>query len=231
MEGKYFADERDTPFEHACFIRATAYQRWCGNRPSDRVTVSVTFEPTGRSQDLVSGSCDEEWVLYDGNCYFHNHQKLSWNNANRECNDMQSSLASIHSKEENEFIHYLTQGLATWIGIVDLNDHPKLPPDHRWTDNTPVNYRNWNGTLDSSDPGSAWYNKPSDQLSPSVCKKPAKDRRSRIVTAGTQTEHVANKVSQEVSMPTDPSKTFCDITPYRKSHCWSSPKSPLTTLT
>ena len=155
--------------------------------------MSSTFAPTLRTQSLVSGSCDPGWVLYGSECYFNNQEKLNWTDANQACITMHASLASIHSKEENDFIHYLTGGVSSWIGIIDINNHSKTPPDHRWTDNSQVDYRNWNGAGNQPDPASAWYNKPSDQLAPSVCKKPAKNTLSKI--------HPNQAIKESISTP------------------------------
>ena len=87
---------------------------------------------------------------------------------------MESSLASIHSNEENNFISYLTGGVASWIGIVDVNKALSSPADHRWTDNSPMDYRNWNSTESPTDPAAQWYNRNGNELAPSVCKKPAR---------------------------------------------------------
>jgi hypothetical protein len=163
---------------------------------SEDVAISTRFNPTGRSQSLVSGSCDPGWILYGSDCYFNNHEKLNWHDANQACTMMHASLASIRSKGENDFIHYLTGGISTWIGMVDINQNPKSPSDHRWTDNSPVTYRNWNGTDEKADPTSAWYEKSSDQLAPSVCKKSSNQRKSTVISATAARDEVELKETE-----------------------------------
>lgn len=90
----------------------------------------------------------------------------------------------------------MTGGVSSWIGVVDLNRNPESPPDHRWTDRSQMDYRNWNGSEPDSqqDPASAWYTKPTNEVAPSVCKKPAKYRDSRILPSVKETAQLAEPV-------------------------------------
>jgi hypothetical protein len=204
-----FSDERDSFEEHACFIRATAYDRWCGNTLSDDASVHATFVPTGRTQSMVSGSCDEGWVLYSSDCYFNNAQKLNWSDASATCQSMGASLASIHSKGENEFLSFLTGGISSWIGVIDINKNPETPADHRWTDRSQMDYRNWNGSEPKQDPVSAWYTKPSNAPAPSVCKKPAKHRESRITSKEVEEELVTTQVQNPLPASNNDAEDTC----------------------
>ena len=68
-----------------------------------------------------------------------------FNNLHRsECSSLGGSLASIHSKEENDFVFNLIQphGPATyygstWVGATCVNG------EHKWDDGTPWDYENW----------------------------------------------------------------------------------------
>ena len=180
MEGHRYPDEREADSAFACFIRATAYDRWCENPASDEISIISTFAPTGTSQATVGSSCVAPWILYDTSCYWHNQVRLSFADANNLCASMDASLASIHSNEENSFISYMTGGVASWIGIVDVNRASTSPADHRWTDNSPMDYRNWDGNESKTDPAAQWYNRNSNELAPSVCKKPASSALSSI---------------------------------------------------
>jgi hypothetical protein len=97
---------------------------------------------------------------------------LTWHAANEYCVSQKSTLASIHSDTENDFIHDLTGGVATWIGLTDTQQNPYSPEDYRWTDNSPSDYKNWNSN--ESRPERAWYKKDGSNSAPSVCKKPSR---------------------------------------------------------
>ena len=179
--GRQFSDNVESPSEHFCFTRATAYNTWCGNQPTRSNSVAATYTPTGRTQLSDSASCDPSWILYGDSCYFFNTQNLYWYRANDVCISAGASLSSVHSEAENSFLHFLTGGVSTWIGLVDIDHNSNYVEDHRWTDRSEVNYRNWNDTkaADQPRPPGEWFDWDGNDPAPSVCK-----RRARSDAAG-----------------------------------------------
>ncbi|XP_078509329.1 C-type lectin mannose-binding isoform-like [Lissotriton helveticus] len=80
----------------------------------------------GVSRPDAQGSCDFGWVQYDYACYKRFNNVVSWPEAESTCLSHNSHLASIHSKEENDFVFVLmgkpvdpyNRG-AYWIGVHD----------------------------------------------------------------------------------------------------------------
>uniref|UniRef100_A0A915BL39 C-type lectin domain-containing protein n=1 Tax=Parascaris univalens TaxID=6257 RepID=A0A915BL39_PARUN len=87
--------------------------------------------------------CSQEcgsWEQFNGFCYKTFSDALTWQNAELSCQKMNSHLASVHSKEENEFVYGLIKApraafsISYWIGLsADGNKWS-------WTDGSPVDY-------------------------------------------------------------------------------------------
>lgn len=84
-----------------------------------------------------------------GECYIIRFTQKSWNDAVADCNKRGGTLASIHSKETNDFLgqwllNYVADvpnRAALWIGATSHT--PKVRDSWRWLDNSPFNYSNW----------------------------------------------------------------------------------------
>lgn len=178
-------------------MRAQDYNVFCENGHSPKVTASATYNPTGRTQLYHPGACDDGWVLYGRNCYMYGSQHVDWHTADARCRSLGSTLASIHSDVENSFVHYLSGGISTWIGLVDYNTKPDVPEQYQWSDDTATVYTNW--AVNCEDPQSKdlpecapketvshWYEFKGNEPAPYVCKKPAKVN-TDILSASTVT--------------------------------------------
>jgi len=93
-----------------------------------------------------SCACGEDWLLFGNHCYMNlNNNEQGYKNIENcrdECSSLGGMLASIHSKEENEFIFSLIRphrnyGL-TWIGASWVSFRV-----YEWDDSTPWDYENW----------------------------------------------------------------------------------------
>ena len=79
------------------------------------------------------------------NSYFHMFRS--------ECSSLGGSLASIHSKEEDDFIFNMVQPHGSNYGPTFLGATRVSPGIFEWDDNTPWDYENWNqGNLSYSCP-------------------------------------------------------------------------------
>jgi hypothetical protein len=63
--------------------------------------------------------CPGGWILFDGHCYLMVESDTTWAAAEKDCNDKGGHLASIHSADENNFIHSLFSYDWLWIGGTD----------------------------------------------------------------------------------------------------------------
>jgi len=65
----------------------------------------------------------------------------SWDAAESHCNDLGGHLASIHSRQEHDFITSLTNDLTqyVWIGA----NTEKFGLNWAWTDGSYFKYSNW----------------------------------------------------------------------------------------
>jgi len=90
--------------------------------------------PCGAGERLVGASC---W-------WADTHQSYPWAWAEAECKARNSSLASIHSQQEQDFVTGLTGGQWTWTGLTyDNRGGVGEEGESQWTDGTPLDYLNW----------------------------------------------------------------------------------------
>ncbi|XP_053094134.1 neurocan core protein isoform X2 [Pangasianodon hypophthalmus] len=82
--------------------------------------------------------CDHNWRKFHGHCYRYFIHRLNWEDAEKDCREHNGHLASIHTREEQDFINSMSHE-NTWIG---LNDRT-VEEDFHWTDNMDLQYENW----------------------------------------------------------------------------------------
>uniref|UniRef100_A0AC34RLC9 C-type lectin domain-containing protein n=1 Tax=Panagrolaimus sp. JU765 TaxID=591449 RepID=A0AC34RLC9_9BILA len=96
-------------------------------------------------------SCDDGWVHFSQtkSCYKVFYNK-NWEEAENVCRGESAHLTSIHSKDENDFITYLskagigiTNGQMTWIGLRTNAANTNDAQSYFWVDGSSVNYTNW----------------------------------------------------------------------------------------
>ena len=66
--------------------------------------------------------------------------KLSWNDAEQECQSFGGNLASIPNEATNNFLNNLREKRFRWIGGYDFN----TGGEWKWSDGSPWSYTNWN---------------------------------------------------------------------------------------
>lgn len=64
--------------------------------------------------------CSVGWSLFNNHCYKYFPDVATWSAAKSSCESVGSILASVHSTEENNFVHSLTSQ-STWLGGNDIN--------------------------------------------------------------------------------------------------------------
>ena len=90
----------------------------------------------------MQGGCPDQWTSIAGNCYQFLPEKLSWDDAEAACKDLQGRMLEIESEEQNEAIHKeaLNRGLATaWLGLGDAAKEG----EYVWGSGKTLSYTNW----------------------------------------------------------------------------------------
>ncbi|KAL4630215.1 C-type lectin 13 [Arapaima gigas] len=93
---------------------------------------------------VTQESCSSGWTSFQSSCYYTvEGQETSWSGALAECESLGSSLVSIGSKEENDFVRSLgyqpVDDRSFWTGGYNSAGVPTW----RWKDGTPFHYYNW----------------------------------------------------------------------------------------
>jgi len=76
---------------------------------------------------------------YEKACYHKSDRTMTWDQANDYCGDMDATLTSIHSAEENAYITDYVRAGPNWIGLTDSESEGVW----RWVDGTAFDYNNW----------------------------------------------------------------------------------------
>lgn len=105
-----------------------------------------------------SSACDQGWYAYkQEKCLFYDPVNVNFEKAVTVCSDKNATLASIGSKEEQDFIlslgrlHYTLSGVHwVWLGLTRNINDPLL---FNWKDGSLFNYSNWRDGCPDTRPG------------------------------------------------------------------------------
>ncbi|XP_066913843.1 alpha-N-acetylgalactosamine-specific lectin-like [Clytia hemisphaerica] len=106
---------------------------------------TIRNNKSGKQVEAVSRvenvGCDSGWTEYSGDFYAYINQKKTWNNAELYCISKGDHLASIKSKQENDFVYRLTTGGRNdyWIGMSDK----QVEGSFTWSDGKTATYKNF----------------------------------------------------------------------------------------
>ncbi|XP_053408178.1 uncharacterized protein LOC123560994 isoform X2 [Mercenaria mercenaria] len=125
-------------------------------------------------------SPDDGWVTFGENCYFLGKEELlTWHAAKMYCSNKGSTLASVHSEEEQRFLSGLNSKTeyVSWIGFNDLD----LDNRFSWSDGSVVDYTAWASGQPNDIWGGekcvpihndgTWHDYPCNDRKPFICKK------------------------------------------------------------
>ncbi|XP_067325700.1 C-type lectin LmsL-like [Anolis sagrei] len=104
------------------------------------------FQGVETSNRTQADTCAREWLQYQGNCYGYFDTKMTWPEAEIECQTYQrgAHLASLLSHAEilvvaNHISAYQTEVSDVWIGLHDIRHNGRW----RWSDESTYNYKAW----------------------------------------------------------------------------------------
>ncbi|XP_025756677.1 type-2 ice-structuring protein isoform X2 [Oreochromis niloticus] len=72
----------------------------------------------------ADATCPDNWSEFGGRCFHYVSVKMTWAEAEKNCQSMKANLASVHSAEENQNIQKVIKATSlnesrTWIGGTD----------------------------------------------------------------------------------------------------------------
>ncbi|XP_038058690.1 lactose-binding lectin l-2-like [Patiria miniata] len=119
------------------------------------IFASVTLSSHGGVAALCSSPyeayCPPPWLAFQGHCYLWVDKPMSWMDSERYCRKLShpgkmAHLASIHSKEEDEFIKTYAGKSSVdppvsgyWIGYNDIEQEDRF----QWSDGSDASYEGW----------------------------------------------------------------------------------------
>ncbi|XP_062381617.1 macrophage mannose receptor 1-like [Sardina pilchardus] len=138
---------------------------------------STEIAPTPDSR--FPGQCFDNWMPFQGHCYFFSNREIDWPDASTDCVLKGASLLSIEDTKEAEFINgklEMEQDTysAYWIGL-----YKNLKGQWHWLDKTVLDYTNWADRRPASENHAAistsdfkWKHRHMRMDFPYICKKP-----------------------------------------------------------
>uniref|UniRef100_W5KIL3 Collectin-12 n=1 Tax=Astyanax mexicanus TaxID=7994 RepID=W5KIL3_ASTMX len=84
--------------------------------------------------------CPPGWIRFRNSCYFFPSEQLSFDEAQRKCNAMTSSMVIINDNEEQGWLHLKTVGKGFfWLGLTDRQEENVW----RWVDGSVPTFTKW----------------------------------------------------------------------------------------
>ncbi|CAM4668128.1 unnamed protein product [Caretta caretta] len=68
--------------------------------------------------------CLEEWVGYQGKCYYFSKEEKNWDSSQHFCSSFSASLAVIDTQEEKDFMVRYAGPVEHWIGLRKESSQP-----------------------------------------------------------------------------------------------------------
>jgi len=138
-------------FRHTCFLFSSCevFTNDCEGCTSGADECNVCKFENTLPDGSCKGACEGDWKLFGDHCYLYmNNSGSRYDDievCRSECSSLGGSLASIHNKEENDFVFNLIEphdddsyyGL-TWLGASCVQGA------YKWDDGTSWDYENWN---------------------------------------------------------------------------------------
>uniref|UniRef100_A0A8C5QMF7 C-type lectin domain-containing protein n=1 Tax=Leptobrachium leishanense TaxID=445787 RepID=A0A8C5QMF7_9ANUR len=86
---------------------------------------------TKQNSSFLDSLCGADWAHHSFSCYYLSSDTLSWQDAKKACESMNSHLLVINNNEEQRFISTFSRPFTSWIGLTDADG------SWEWVDGTP----------------------------------------------------------------------------------------------
>ncbi|XP_058511677.1 killer cell lectin-like receptor 6 [Ochotona princeps] len=110
-------------FQKACDITTQEVQNTQENSTSSPGSEGDSAVPADTG--IVSGSLVTQDHCFRRNCYYFSKEELTWDQSEKSCQNMNSSLVKIDDKEEQTFIQSKIN-YTYWIGLY------RIEAEHKW---------------------------------------------------------------------------------------------------
>merc|ERR1719219_2646166 len=101
-------------------------------------TFPLTPQPTLPST-LPPTPSISQWICWQDECYHRSYENITWFNAVTYCDEMESTIVSIHSYDQNQYIAEKICRGNCYVGLTDYISEGQFA----WIDGTPLDYINW----------------------------------------------------------------------------------------
>uniref|UniRef100_A0A914ECJ5 C-type lectin domain-containing protein n=1 Tax=Acrobeloides nanus TaxID=290746 RepID=A0A914ECJ5_9BILA len=128
-------------------ISTTSWASTITGSTESSLTTTTTTQPTTTTAPIdcpvnESNPCDCGWTYYEpaNKCFYATIQAMNYTDALNFCNNSDSVLASIHTRDEHNFLFRIFLPVyAFWIGLVDHNNKGNW----NWVDGTKFDFAYW----------------------------------------------------------------------------------------
>uniref|UniRef100_A0A4W6DNQ5 C-type lectin domain-containing protein n=1 Tax=Lates calcarifer TaxID=8187 RepID=A0A4W6DNQ5_LATCA len=148
------------------------------------LTLAAASPSDEREVKLQRGNCPMFWFSFNGRCYKYVSTRLTWADAELQCQSERANLVSIHSLQEQNFVKDLIKNFdnaegRTWIGLSDIHKENRwmwsdgcVVKFTFWSSGEPNNYHGGEHCAHSNyEPDRKWNDVPCSQTYPSVCQQ------------------------------------------------------------
>ena len=107
-----------------------------------QTTTTIVTSTTTDSATTTFGGCPSNWSEFNKSCFYARAEALTFLEASEKCRSYGAELASIHNKEEDEFVRSLAPATGHyyfWIGASDSNSEGEWS----WLDGSSWDYQGW----------------------------------------------------------------------------------------
>ncbi|XP_037620412.1 C-type mannose receptor 2-like [Sebastes umbrosus] len=103
-------------------LMLNSYEAWSNSQCNAGDYSSICVKNSNVPPSML---CPQGWTGFQGRCYYHNYESLSWPEADVNCAGLGASLVSVHSPDEYFFLYKQTAAngyTASWLGGFYLED-------------------------------------------------------------------------------------------------------------
>ncbi|XP_026205643.1 CD209 antigen-like protein D [Anabas testudineus] len=89
--------------------------------------------------------CPEGWTRFRCSCYFKSTENKTWSESRTDCENRESDLVMINSKEEQDFVSQMSMNRESWIGltVTTHGSNIRYSWSWAWVDGSPLTETFW----------------------------------------------------------------------------------------